>query len=890
MILTTVRLLACSVAVLALIPSRGNELSEVHCAKSFSFLAPIDSSAHRKYAPDREVDVLHLAIDVTPDFKQRTVSGKTIIRFQPIARPLEELRLDAVDLAVSSVEATQRVQSFQVTDKHVIVTFENPIPADNEVSVTISYSAEPKQGLYFRTPEMGYKEGETHLFTQGEAIEARHWYPCYDFPNEKFTSEITCRVPEGMIVLSNGRLMPEQPESAKGLVAFRWLQEKPHVNYLISLVAGYFKKIGDQYKDIPLAFFTPPSQIDQAVNSFRDTKDMMAYFEDEIGVPYPWNKYYQVCVNDFVAGGMENTSITTLTDSTLFTTATENTRSSEGLVAHELAHQWFGDLVTCKDWSHLWLNEGFATYYAHLYAGHKHGRDELLYGLYLDAREFIDRTDDTKPIVHRKFDDPNEQFSYLAYPKGSWVLHMLRSQLGDALFRRCIKAYLERNQYDTVVTEDLNSVIEELSGRSYDQFFDQWVYHAHHPELGVSYAWDAKAKMAKLSIAQNQKLGETVLLFNFPLTVRFKSKSGVADRRITVKEKAEDFYFALEEAPEIVRVDPEFALLAKVKFSAPDAMLHAQLGAKDDMIGRLLAIEQLASKKDRSSVEKLKQALKTDRYYGVRVEAAKALGAIHTDEALAALNDARQQSDSDARVRQYVTKALLSFYRDETYQAARQILNQEKNPEILILALHALSAYGHSDARETLLKYLNSESYRNELADAAIRAMRGQDDPSYVAPLLNALTQRPRAFSTQGIRRSLDAVAYLARNEENKDAVRQFLTPFTNDKRKQVQLAAINALGVLQDLKSIPVLETFASASKESPERSAAERAIAAVRAAKKPADDLKDLRNEILELQKKNRELRKEFDDLKKKLDAKPLNSMPLKGKAGNRNMKAGK
>ena len=181
-----------------------------------------------------------------------------------------------------------------------------------------------------------------------------------------------------MTVLSNGRLVSEEKDPATGLVAVHWSQEKPHANYLITLVAGYFKKIEDKHNDVPLAFYTPPSELQEAAGSFRDTKDIMAFFEEEIGVPYPWPKYDQVCVNDFVAGGMENTSCTTLTDNTLFTEATENIRDSEGLVSHEMAHQWFGDLVTCKDWSDIWLNEGFATYYETLYAGHKNGRDSML--------------------------------------------------------------------------------------------------------------------------------------------------------------------------------------------------------------------------------------------------------------------------------------------------------------------------------------------------------------------------------------------------------------------------------------------------------------------------------------------------------------------------------
>src|SRR5437016_9619621 len=173
----------------------------------------------------------------------------------------------------------------------------------------------------------------------------------------------------------------------------------------------------------------------------------------------------------------------------------------------------------------------------------------MLYELYQRARNIAGIPNDTNAIVRRTYDSPREMFSYLAYPKGGWVLHMLRSQLGEDLYRRCIKTYLERHQFDNVVTEDLRAVIEELSGRSYDQFFDQWLYHGYHPELEVSYSWDEKMKLAKVTIRQTQKVTEDVVLFNFPLTLRFKAKSGAVDRSIQVKQKDEDFSYPLDSAP-----------------------------------------------------------------------------------------------------------------------------------------------------------------------------------------------------------------------------------------------------------------------------------------------------------------------------------------------------
>ncbi len=859
-------LLMASVALLVLSAQAGMDLG-AQCLRAVKAPPSPDSPEYRKYAPDRTVQILHLAVDVTPDFQQHTIQAKAVLRFKPIAKPTQEIRLDAIDLDVSSLTATAEVQCWQLTDEGIIVTFARPIDPEREVLVTVVYSAEPTSGLYFRTPDMGYKPGDSHLFSQGEEIEARHWYPCLDSPNQMFTSEVTCRVPEGMTVISNGRLVSQRLDPATGLTAFHWKQDKPHANYLISLVAGYFKKLEDTCHGVPLAFFTPPSEIAQAASSFRDTKDMVAFFEEDIGVPYPWDKYYQVCVNDFVAGGMENTSATTLTDGTLFTDATENIRSSEGLVAHELAHQWFGDLVTCKDWSHTWLNESFATYYETLYAGHKHGRDALLYELYGRARQITGISDDRKPIVRRTYDSPGEMFGYLSYPKGSWVLHMLRAQLGEDLFRRCIKAYLERHKFGNVVTEDLRSVLEELSGRSFDQFFDQWLYHGRFPELEIGYSWDEVSKLARVSIAQKQQIDADVLLFNFPLTVRFKGGFGTLDRTVQVAKRQEDFYFALPSPPDLVRVDPEYTLLAKINFHVPQPMLALQLADRSDTIGRLLAVEQLGARKDKESIGKLRQALNEDPFYGVRIEASRALRSMHTDDSLGAL--LASTSQPDARVRLEVTEDIGGFYGEQSFDYACRLLERENNPAIQAAAICGIGGYAKPSIHQAILKFLNSQSYRNELADAAISACELQDDSAYLAPVLQTLTNRGPEFTSHGFAKGLRTAAYLARNETDKKAVREFLAARLDDKRIVVRLAAIEALGTLRDPKAIASLQKFATASRSSPQRATADRALSELRSVRKPADDFKNLRQEVLDLQQQNRDLRKDLDDLRKKFEA---------------------
>jgi len=463
-------------------------------------------------------------------------------------------------------------------------------------------------------------------------------------------------------------------------------------------------------------------------------------------------------------------------------------------------------------------------------------------------------SNDVNAVVRRSYDSSHEMFTDLSYVKGAWVLRMLRSELGEDLFRRCIKTYLDRHACGNVVSEDLRAVIEELSGRSYDQFFDQWLYHAHYPELEITYNWDESTRLAKLSVRQTEQLSQNILLFKFPLAVRFKGKFGAVDRQMQVSAKEEDFYFPLDSAPKIVRVDPGCEVLSRTRLNLPNGMLFAQLEDKDDALGRIVAIEQLADKKDKETVIGLNRVLNDDAFPWARIEASRALRAIHSDEALAALLGAIKQSD--ARVRRQVVDDISGFYRDTAYDSARQTLESEKNPDILSAALHGVGGYAKPEVLDTLLTFLHSESFRNQLAVAAIGAMRLQDSPAYIAPLRETLASRENDFTSFGFAEGLRVLGYLARNEEKKDVVRDFLLGYVNHKKLTIRLASMNALGVLGDPAAIAVLEKFSTATKESPQRTAAERAVAELRAGRKPVDDFKNLR--------------KELDELKKQTDAK--------------------
>lgn len=825
----------------------------------------------RKYARDRRIDIEHLKLDVTPDFAKRTVAGTMTMRFSPIGMPLEKLELDAVDLQVKDCTvAGAQLRDLQVTEDKLILTFQQAVPPGATATVSIGYQAQPQRGLYFRTPEMGYKPGDAQVWSQGEADMHRFWFPCYDYPNERFSTEVICHAPAGMETVSNGVLVEKKEEGP--VTTWHWRQDKPHVNYLIALAAGYFHKVeGKTAEGLPLAVLVPPSQKDQAGGAFADTSRIISFYNKVIGVPFAWDKYYQVYCLDFIAGGMENTSCTFQSAGLLFDPSSEQLKSLHWLDAHEAAHQWFGDLLTCRDWSHLWLNEGFATYYSILYENEKFGADAMKFALWNDAEDIF-KANDQRPVVWRDYGDPMEQFDTRVYPKGSWILHMLRSQLGPDLFRKAIKTYVDRHRNGIVGTDDLHDAVEEVSGRSFDQFFDQWLYHGGVPELAIDYAWDASAKQAKVTVKQTQKLSDQVRLFRLPVPISF----AVAGRKealrfeMDVKQAEEEFYFQLPAQPELVRVDPDYTVLAKIAFQPPGDMPNKQLSS--DVIGRLLAVRALADRKDHASVEKLGQALLKDAFHGVRAEAARSLAKMASPESRAVLISGLS-TQADARVRMAVVEALAALPHPDAQTALAQALPGERNPEIRAAIVRSWGARAADPQSVAALhEMVNSQSFGNVVAVAAIAALRAADEGQAVPWILNRLTTAPLDFRTRDYAAALDSLAFLARKQGDREPVRRFLIGCLSHPKEDLRVAAAKALGTLRDPKSIAILEPLLMGERNfgnDPLREAANKSLQALQMELTGPVELKNLWDQIQRVQKKTEEMNKEIDRLKKKAES---------------------
>ncbi|HET9029970.1 MAG TPA: M1 family metallopeptidase, partial [Candidatus Aquilonibacter sp.] len=448
-----------------------------------------ETDGHRKFAlpgarlhygPDKTVIVEHIDLHLVPHLEEHALDGVCTTTVRALDEPVARLDLNAVDLVVSGVERDGKPQRFSTRNDLLTVEFDPAIAPNERATFAVRYRVErPRHGLFFVEPTAEYPQHVRHAWTQSQDENARYWFPCLDYPHGKQTTSTTVIVPKGTFALANGALV-ERVDAAE-TTRFVYRQDVPHPTYLMTLVVGPFAEI-DQgtagAKKVPVWYYVLPGREADGERAFGNTPRMIDLFEARLKTPYPFARYSQIAVSDFIFGGMENTSATTQTDRTLHDARAHLDFSSDPLVSHELAHQWFGDLLTCRDWSHAWLNEGFATYFECVWREADLGYDEYLYDVFGCVARYLDEDANRyrRPIVCNAFRDPIELFDRHLYEKGGAVLHMMRGELGDARFWRSIARYVANNAGRNVETIDLIRAIEEETGRNMRGFFDQWVF------------------------------------------------------------------------------------------------------------------------------------------------------------------------------------------------------------------------------------------------------------------------------------------------------------------------------------------------------------------------------------------------------------------------------
>ena len=437
----------------------------------------------RQYERARPFPIRKLALDLKLDLEKGQLRGRAVIDFERASPDGTELVLDAINFEKLSCQlklpsgAIKPAYSYD-GDQLVI-----SIPLKAKAGqLIIRYSATPERGLYFLRPDKEVPDRPLQVWSQCQDEDARHWFPCHDKPHVKMGFSLTVEVPHGFTAISNGEPVQQSvPASKKQNWKFAYDMPGPLPSYLVTLVVGKFDRVEDRPaivgdREIPVHYFVPEGRAKDSQRSFGETPNMIELFSQLTGPPYPWSRYSQVVVSDFVFGGMENTSCTTMYEHVMLDEKAGLDISSHDLVAHELAHQWFGDLVTCRDWSHAWLNEGFATYFEHLEKENRLGRAEYLHGVETDLNSYLNEASSRyqRPIVCRYYAEPLDLFDRHLYEKGGLLLHMLRSELGDSVFWEGVRGYLAEHRDGIVETRDLRAALENASGTSLERFFDSW--------------------------------------------------------------------------------------------------------------------------------------------------------------------------------------------------------------------------------------------------------------------------------------------------------------------------------------------------------------------------------------------------------------------------------
>src|SRR5580658_10513456 len=684
-------------------------------------LLPVKGRADEPYARSRDYDLQHVKTHLWIDFDHKSFRGEVTHSIAMLQENVSRVQFDSVDLKISALTLDGKDAKYTVTASDVVVPLNSPSKKGDTHEIFIRYEGSPKKGLYFVGPDKNYPNRPKEVWTQGEAEDTRYYIPIYDYPNDRTTSEMIMTVPSSWLTISNGSLVGVRDE-ADGTKTWDWKQTEPLSTYLISAVAGEFVEKKDTWRGIPVRYVVPRGQEDTIDSTFSRTRQMLDLFSDKLGVPYPWAQYAQSSVNDFVEGGMENTSATTLTTRGLVAPglAPELRRGSDDLDSHELAHQWFGDLITCRDWANIWLNEGFATYFEHYWAEQRYGADEAAYEFWQDQTGwFRQKRLYPVPIVTRNFTDSIE-YAGNVYDKGGWVLKMLRTKLGDDDFFRGLHSYLETNRGQNVVTADLEKAIDHSTATNVDHFFHQWIWRAGAPKYEVGYTYDAAAHQVKLNVKQTQKVEGAVDLFDMPVEIEIATASGRKTSTIQVSQADETFTLPADSAPQMVLFDKGDNILKSLEFKKDAAALIYQLKNAETVPDRADAAVALGAMKDNADVvAALGNAAQHDPFWGVRAESQKALGKIGGSPAekqiLTALNDPKPW------VRQVAAQELGGFTDDASLgPQLTEIATNDKAYRVRAAALNALGDIKAPNAYDVLTAAVKLDSPDDTLRNGAL--------------------------------------------------------------------------------------------------------------------------------------------------------------------------
>ena len=665
----------------------------------------------------RNFDAIHYKVTLDVDLNKKMLEGENQVTLTPLNDNFDRVIIDAEYLVVNSViNADGKALKFEQKDNQIFISLTQSYQHSDTVRFTVKYK------LNKQVPGLNFIQATATnpLMVSSDCFpnKARQWIPCYDYPNDKVTTEMIVTVDKKYKVLSNGRLVSIKENDPLGTVTYHWSQELPHSTYLINLSIADYAVIKDSLSSLPINYWVYKGLEADAKTTFRKTPSTISFYNKLYNFSYPWAKYDQV-ITSYMGGGAEAVSATILGEQIVMDTMAEKDYSMEWVIAHEIAHHWWGDLTTFRSWEHTWLNESFATYSDYLYTRFDKGEDAGAFDLLGKKNQYLNEAHNRyiRPIVFNRYNDPNDNFDSHTYPKGACMLHLLRYILGDDTFFRTLSTFLHQNQFKPVDTHDLMKTVKEVSGKNMDWFFEQYIFSPGHPVFEITKVWNESTKKLTVTILQKQDSVPGVPIYTIPVNFGFGFTDKKIIKEVWLKNKIEQFDFEFDSEPLLVRFDEGNWLLKEITFkkSIEEVLYQAK---HDDMIGRLAAVNELKTYgSDKSVLVAWAKVATSDTFWAVRKAAIENISQYAGDKSAALIKIGLK--DQSSKVRQSAIRLLGDLKDPKMVKLFENVFRSENSYAVQAESLRAIGKSGGKQQLPFLKSAETIKSYRNVISKAA---------------------------------------------------------------------------------------------------------------------------------------------------------------------------
>jgi len=729
-------------------------------------------------------DLVHTRLEVRFDYDKAWMYGKEWLTVKPHFYTTDSLTLDAKGMDIKEVAimkgTTKSPLKYDYDGMMLRITLDKLYKGGENYTVYIDYISKPNEvkvkgsaaindakGLYFINPKGEEKDKPTQIWTQGETEANSVWMPTIDKPNQKTTDEIYMTVPAKYVTLSNGLLI-SQKKNADGTRTDYWKMDLPHSPYLFFMGVGDYKIIKDSYKGKEVSYYVEPEQAPYARGVFGLTPEMIKFYSDRLGIDYPWQKYNQIVGRDYVSGAMENTT-TTLHQESAYQNARQLTdgNSWETVIAHELFHQWFGDLVTAESWSNITVNETMADYSQTLWMEYKYGKDAGDDENYQGMTQYLSNPNEAKKdLVRFRYSDKEDVFDLVSYQKGGRVQHMLRNFVGDDAYFKSLNNYLNTNKFKNGEAHQMRLAFEEVTGKDLSWYWNQWYFGNGHPVVKIDYNYDDAAGKAMVIIEQVQK---TDKIFKLPLAIDVYN--GAAKKRYNVwaENKIDTFTFSYTKRPDLINVDADkITLWQKTDNKTAENFIH-QLKYAPLYLDRREALDYFSKKGMKELAEGLKDKYAPLREYTLnKLTAGKLAGDADVLKATEALVAKEKNKKAKA-----AAISLLVKTGDTKYAVIYKANVNDSSYSVSGAALNGLASLEPANAYELAKKYSSdAKGDLGEAVDGIIMENGTEADFDFIAnrfdkaPLSQSKFQSMDAFcdylskmgNTSNIKKGIDMV------------------------------------------------------------------------------------------------------------------------------------